>query len=166
MKRFPFFILLFCALFSSCKEEETFKYYSFDIYPVEEIGQTGTFIKTDFLSNEKILFQINSYRVLDEYYDNEPLIFSSCKLYSNKDFIVNSDTIKPGENILSRINSDMISFQQQEKAMIYYTLLITSIPQYQINIASDYYQFNFEGITEKGFEFKDSLIVKYTNPSR
>lgn len=166
MKRFPILIILLCTLFASCKKDDTFKYYSFDIFPVNEINQFGTYIRTDFLSDEKLIFQISSLTVSADYYDFEPIIFSSCKLYCNKDFMVNSDTIEPGENILTRINSNMISFKQQDKAKMYYNLLIRSIVSNQINIPTDYYQFNFEGVTENGFEFKDSLIVKYTNTSR
>ncbi|MDX9892454.1 MAG: hypothetical protein RBS29_08170 [Bacteroidales bacterium] len=166
MKRFPILLILLGTLFATCKKDDTFKYYSFDIFPVEEIGHTGTFIKTDFLSNEKLIFQISSLTVSGDYYDFEPIIFSSCKLYCNKDFMVNSDTIKPGENILTGINCNMISFKQQDKTKMYYNLLIRSFVNNQITIPTDYYQFNFEGVTKNGFEFKDSLIVKYRNTSR
>jgi hypothetical protein len=87
-------------------------------------------------------------------------------LYSNKNFIVNSDTIKAGENILNRINGEMISFEQQDNALICYYLVIQSTSNNRLNIKSDYYQFNFEGKTNMGFEIKDSLIVKYINNTR
>ncbi len=166
MKRFALVIMIFGVFFLSCKNEKTFKYYMFDFYPIKEINNSGTWIKTDFLSNEKISFQINSFRILEEYHDFEPLDISICNLYSNKDFIVNSDTIKAGENILNRINGEMISFKQQDNALICYYLVIQSTSNNRLNIKSDYYQFNFEGKTNMGFEIKDSLIVKYINNTR
>jgi hypothetical protein len=167
MKSIFILISIFLAILLSCKKKETFKYYSFDFYPVIEIRNSGTWIETDFLSDEKLSFQINSLRILEEYHDFEALNMNDCRFYSDKDFIINSDTIKAGENLLKRIDSEMISFKQHigeyGKEYSWYYLIIKSTEYNKLNISSDYYQFNLEGTTEHGYIFKDSLMIKYNN---
>ena len=164
MKNIIFVLVMFVTI-SSCKEE-TFKYYSFDIYPVKEIN-SGIWIEIDFLANEKLSFQIFSRRILDGYSDFEVLNMTTCNFNSNKDFIINSDTIKAGENLLKKLDNNMISFKQHigeyGNKYNWYYLIIKSTENSKLNLPSDYYQFNFEGKTENGYEIKDSLIVKYNN---
>jgi hypothetical protein len=161
------FALIIFAIFSSCKKEETFKYYSFDIFAIVDINNSGTWIETDFLTNEKLSFQLNSLRILEEYHDFEALNMTVCSFYSDKDFIVNSDTIRAGENLLKKLDSDMFSFNQHigeyGKEYSWYYLLIKSTENRKINMPNAYYQFNFEGKSKNGYEIKDSLIVKYSN---
>jgi len=167
MKNIFLLVFILFSLLFSCKEKETFKYYSFDFYPVKEVNNTGTWIETDFLLDEKLSFQINSLRILEEYHDFEALNINDCRFYSNKDFIINSDTIRAGENLLKSIDGEMISFKQHigehGKEYSWYYLIIKSSENIKLNILSDYYQFNIEGTTEQGYTFKDSLMIKYNN---
>jgi hypothetical protein len=166
-KSYSLLVLISFMLLSSCGKDETFKYYSFDIYPIKDINNSGTWIETDFLSNEKLSFQINSLRILEEYHDFEALDIPICRFYSDKDLIINSDTVRAGENLLKKINDDMISFKQHigeyGKEYSWYYLIIKSTAHSKLNISNGYYQFNFEGKTVNGYEINDSLIVKYNN---
>ena len=163
---FSFIVLTFMML--SCKEKETFKYYSFDFYPIEEVNNSETWIETDFLSGEKLAFQLNSLRILEEYHDFEPIEISTCNLFMDKSFIVNNDTIKAGENLLNELDNEMISFSQHigeyGKEYNWYYLTIKSTDSKKINLPSNYYQFCIRGRTVGGYEFNDSILVKYNSP--
>ncbi len=160
-----FTFLIFLMI--SCKKE-TFKYYSFNFYPVEEINNSGSWVETDFLSSGFLSFRLNSLRILEEFHDFEEINISTCNFYSDKDFIVNSDTIKSGENLLSKLDQEMIFFERhiggQGAEYSWYYLIIKSTDSKKINILSDYYQFNIKGYTENGYEINDSLLVKYNKP--
>jgi hypothetical protein len=111
MKYYSLLILLVFVMVSSCNKE-TFKYYSFDIYPVKEVNNSGTWIETDFLSDEILSFQLNSLRILEEFHDFEAINISSCNFYADKNLIINTDTIWAGENLLKRLDSDLLFFAQ------------------------------------------------------
>lgn len=151
----------------SCKENETFKYYSYDFYPIEEVNNSGFWKETDFFSGDTLAFQLNSLRILEEYHDFEPINISTCNLIIDKTFIINNDTISTGENLLNELDSEMISFSQHigeyGKEYNWYYLTIKSTDSKKINLPSDYYQFNIRGKTIGEYEFNDSILVKYNN---
>lgn len=159
--------LIFIALIiASCEEKETFKYYSFDFHPVVEVNNSDTWIETDFISGETLAFQLNSYRILEEFHDFEAIKFSTLELVMDKDFIINSDTIKSGENLLLNLDNDLISFSQRYKKDVeynWYYLIIKRTDTKRINLASGYYQFNINGYTEHNYEISDSILIKYNN---
>lgn len=158
--------LVFISLFfSACEETGTFKYYNFDFYPIKEYKNSGIWSETRFISGDTIAFQLNSFKIMKEFHDFEPIKISTCKLFTNKNFIVNEDTIKPGTNLLNRLNSDMISFSLDNGNSRYdwYYLIIKSTKSAKLNLSNGYYQFHFIGETKNGFEINDSLLVKCNN---
>ena len=156
-------ILVFMLV--ACTETETFQYYSFDFYPVEDMNNSGTWIETDFLSGDTLAFQLNSLRILEEYHDFEPIDISTCNLIMDKAFITNCDTINPGDNLLTELDNAMISFSQHigeyGKEYSWYYLIISSTELKQIKLPDDFYQFNINGETTGGYTFNDSIFVRY-----
>ncbi len=165
--RISIYFIFLTFIIVSCKEKETFKYYKFNFLSIKETNNSETWIETDFLSDGLLAFQLISLRILEEYSDYEPIETTTCNLYIDKNFVVNNDTIKAGENLLNKLDNEMISFSRHigkyGKKYDWYYLTIKSTNSKQINLQNDYYQFYIEGRTSKGYEFNDSILVKYNN---
>jgi hypothetical protein len=171
MKKVFYLPLVLVLFFSSCIEDiindllndDTFVSYHFDY--VSMVNGNKFLEESSFISGDSLMFRLNSYQILKDYYKLEPIDINSISLTCDGDIMIAKDTIHENENILLKIpDKQMISFEKQGNSNpLYYDLIIHSIGSYKLKLNNIYYRFKIKAKTVNGFDASDSILTKYNN---
>jgi hypothetical protein len=171
MKKVFYLPIVLALFFSSCIEDivndllndDTFVSYHFDF--VSMVNENKFLEESSFISGDSLMFRLNSYQILKDYYKLEPIDINSISLTCDGDIMIAKDTIHKNENILLKIpDKKMIAFYTQSSSQpLYYELIIHSIPFYKLKLNNSYYLFKLKAKTANGFDASDSILTKYNN---
>lgn len=163
-----FFILIFFTFFTSCKSD-CFTYVNrASIYAVvtekntEQVASVDGWYRSEF-QKDKLNFSIEFDHSVDVngncnwVWGNFP-IPTSIELRSNRELIIDSDTIYSYQNLIEYFNIEKYEDEGQ-----WITFLLTQKQENEITFLDEYYSFDFQIDSDDGSKMRDSCLVKIIN---
>lgn len=154
-------ILIVQLLFVACdKCEDESKRFNPELFPTER----KTYYDWDRLSEvtgDTIFFGVGTeYFKCEATIGQEELLSTESEFISNRDFILNSDTIFAGQNLLEEeLLEPYVRISKDEDAFFNPPQYIITIQKNNLSLEG-YFTFMFRGVTVSGVEIIDSTIVK------
>lgn len=158
--------LFILILLGSCKDKNKVKSYNYDLNSVieKQYQDKKWWEDSKFLSGDTIAIKITSYREYENHNEFEDIEQSSIVLTSNKNFLLNADTIFSTENIISHIyeidNTSIITQTDADES--YYYLIIRNTIKVNFKLDNGNYVFSLTAQTKNGYNINDSILIDYS----